>query len=157
MMMVNLNTPRNDRGSALIICLVMLLVLTLISLSGINTSIMHEKMASNAQSKSKTFHAADSAVGLLTRNVVGGDLTLLEQALQREDLSDEEVFDISDSQVTSSYQAKYLGEVALTTGTSMDADQSSTLLKGFRFELRGTSQSTATGSFTRIFRGVEYL
>lgn len=155
-MVTALNTNRT-RGSALIVCLVMLLVLTLISLSGINTAIMHEKMASNSQSKSKTFHAADSAVGLLSRTIVGGDLTALEQALAREDLSDETAFDISDSQVTSSYQARYLGEVALTSGTSMGADQSSTLLKGYRFELRGTSESTATGAFTRIFRGVEYL
>lgn len=150
-------TFNNDtKGSALIVCLVMLLVLTMISLSGINTAIMHEKMASNAQSKNKTFHAADSAVGLLTRTIMDGDITALEQALAREGLSDETSFDISDSQLTSSFQADYLGEVALTSGTSMDADESSTLLKGFRFELRGTSQSTATGAFTRIFRGVEY-
>ncbi len=154
--MVIIKTKNLAGGSALIVCLVMLLVLTMVSLSGINTAIMHEKMASNAQSKSKTFHAADSAVGLLSRTIIGGDLTPLEQALSREDLSDETSFDISDTQLTSSYQARYLGEVAITSGTSMDADQSTSLLKGFRFELRGTSQSTATGSFTRVFRGVEY-
>ena len=145
-----------QRGSALIVCLVMMLILTFVSMSGLDTAIMNEKMASNAQSKSQTFHAADSAVGALTTTIIGGDITSLEQALAREGSSDDASFDINDSKIASTIRAEYLGEIAIGDGTSSSADESTTLLKGFRFQLRGSSTNASTGATTTIFRGAEY-
>jgi type IV pilus assembly protein PilX len=140
----------------------MLLVLTLISLSGINTAVMQEKMASNAQSKNRTFHTADSAVGELVRVLEDGNISSLEQAMSREGpnptdgFSNLFPFTFGDTNISATYQVEYLGEVAVTSGTSMDADESTTLLKGQRFELQGVAANDNTGAVTRIYRGAEY-
>ena len=51
---------------------------------------------------------------------------------------------------------EYLGEVIATSGTSINADQSSTLLSGHRFELVGTGAIDAVQAQTQIRQGIEY-
>jgi len=51
-----------DRGSALIIAMVILLVMTLIGITSMGTSIMEEKMAGSMASRNLAFQAAESAL-----------------------------------------------------------------------------------------------
>lgn len=51
-----------QRGSALIISLVILLVLTLIGITGMQTTVLEEKMAGNFRDKNIAFQAAESAM-----------------------------------------------------------------------------------------------
>ena len=52
----------NQRGSVLLISLMVLLVLTLLGLSSLNGSLLEEKMAANAQTSTTIFQGAESAI-----------------------------------------------------------------------------------------------
>lgn len=51
-----------QRGSALLISLVMLLILTLMALGGVSSSALQERMANNAQRMTLSFQAAESGL-----------------------------------------------------------------------------------------------
>ncbi|MCP4875084.1 MAG: hypothetical protein GY896_06365 [Gammaproteobacteria bacterium] len=56
------NTPSIQGGSALIISLMLVIVVSLLSLSGIQSAILETRMASNLQDSQKAMQSADSAV-----------------------------------------------------------------------------------------------
>lgn len=149
---------RNEQGAVLMISLVVLLVLTLIGIAGMNSSVMQERMASNAQNSNRVFQAAESSASALTQLLMGGDLSFLQQAMQRADkLSDEGSVSVDAANgISAEYQARYLGEIILSSGSSMDADESTTLLKGYRFELRGSAEMDGTGAASTVYKGIEY-
>lgn len=149
---------KRQTGVALVVGLVMLLVVTLIAVAGMSSSTMHETMSANAQNINRTFQAAESSVGALTGVLTGGDVSLLQTALSNGEgvMTGTTAFDIDDEDISSDYAVTYLGEVAVTSGSSMDANESTTLLKGYRFELQGTATIAAVNARTRIFKGVEY-
>ncbi|MBD3641305.1 MAG: PilX protein [Marinobacter sp.] len=151
-------TRRGERGATLIVSLIVLLVLTLIGVAGMNTSVMQERMAVNSQNSNRAFQAAESTVRSLLDDVYANDLTLLRDSMQNSSgLSDRVTMTIdSDKGVSGSYQARYLGEVIITSGSSMDADESSNQLKGFRYELEGEASVANTGASARVFKGIEY-
>ncbi|MCP5161133.1 MAG: PilX protein [Hahellaceae bacterium] len=151
------NDSKTQQGVALIISLVMLLTITLIAISGMTSSLMQEKMAANAQNSTKTFQAAESAVGALSGKLTGGDISSLQEAMtEASKYSKAVAFSINDSKVAAQFQTRYLGEVIITSGDSMDGDESSTLLKGYRFELIGAASIDAVQAYSRIFQGIEY-
>ncbi len=146
-----------QQGVVLIISLVILLVITLIAVSGMNTSLMQEKMAANAQNGSRVFQAAESAVGSLAAELSTGVTTNLEEAMTKADkFSTATSYSIGDTKLSSNYQTRYLGEVIITEGNSIDADESGVQLKSYRFELIGTARMDATQAYSRIFQGIEY-
>lgn len=55
-------SKQQQQGAVLLISLLVLLVLTLIGLSSLDGSVMEEKMATNAQTATATFQAAESAI-----------------------------------------------------------------------------------------------
>jgi type IV pilus assembly protein PilX len=57
--------PQNQQGSALIVSLIFLLLLTLLSVAGIKSSTSQERMAANVKLKSDSFQAAESALRLI--------------------------------------------------------------------------------------------
>lgn len=57
--MTRLNSPYHNRGAALIVCMLLLLVLTTLSLSGAQTSTLELRMASNMADRAKAFQAAE--------------------------------------------------------------------------------------------------
>jgi len=59
-----MNAKRNfsQQGSALIISLVILIVMTLIGITGIGTSSLEEKMAGNTRDRALAFQAAEAAL-----------------------------------------------------------------------------------------------
>jgi type IV pilus assembly protein PilX len=149
---------QQQRGAALILSLVILLVLTLIGVAGMNSSVMQERMAANAQNSNRTFQAAESTVGALTNKLYENDLTLLRESMQNSSGESSKVTVNIDSGngVSGSYQARFLGEIIITSGSSMDANESSSQLKGFRYELIGDAQMANTGAEARVFKGIEY-
>lgn len=54
--------PYNQRGSVLIISLILLLVLTVLGMSGIKTATLEEKMAGNIQNRQLAFQAAEATL-----------------------------------------------------------------------------------------------
>jgi type IV pilus assembly protein PilX len=64
-------SPRTaERGAALVVGLVMLLVLTVLGVSGMNTATLELVMANNTQSQQTAFQAAETAVDLAVGNGV---------------------------------------------------------------------------------------
>lgn len=160
MAMCTMNANRivnRQSGAVLVIGLIVLLVVTLLGVAGMNSSLMQERMAANAQNANRTFQAAESSVGVLTKILMDGDLSILQEAMGAEDeMSNSVSYSIGGADMTSSYQARYLGEIIISSGSSMDASESTTLLKGYRFELSGVSTMPTTGASTTIYKGVEY-
>lgn len=147
-----------ERGATLIVSLIVLLVLTLIGVAGMNTSVMQERMAVNSQNSNRVFQAAESTLRSLLDDVQANDLDLLRQSMQRTS-GESDLVNVTidlDNGVTGSYQARFLGEVIITSGSSMDADESSNQLKGFRYELEGEAEMANTGAAARVFKGIEY-
>ncbi|WP_273428547.1 PilX N-terminal domain-containing pilus assembly protein [Marinobacter sp.] len=152
------NLARRQQGAVLIVSLIILLVLTLIGIAGMNTSVLQERMAVNAQNSNRAFQAAESSVRALADELYADDLTLLRESMKdANDKSSVKTFTADAANgITATYQAEYLGEVIITSGSSMDANESSTLLKGFRYELRGTATMDGTGAASTVFTGIEY-
>ena len=69
--------PQRQRGAALIVGLVLLMVLTVLGVSGMNTATLELTMASNAQYNQDAFQAAETGIDLViarrTFNTVPGD------------------------------------------------------------------------------------
>lgn len=55
-------TMKNEKGSALIICLVILLVMTMIGVQGMQSTTMEEKMSGNFRDRALAFEAAEAAL-----------------------------------------------------------------------------------------------
>lgn len=147
-----------QRGAVLIVSLVILLVLTLIGVAGMNSSVMQERMASNAQNSNRAFQGAESSATALTEILMTGNLNLLQEAMDAaDDLSSTGSVTLDAANgVQTEYQARYLGEVIISSGSSMDADESTTLLKGYRYELRGSAEMDNTGAASTVYKGIEY-
>lgn len=59
---MEMERPQDQQGSALIVSLVFLLLLTLVSVAGIKSSTSQERMAANVKLKSDSLQAAESAL-----------------------------------------------------------------------------------------------
>jgi len=57
-----LSTPKNQKGIALVISLIMLLLITMLALFSMQGTVLEEKMSGNSLDKSMAFHAAESAL-----------------------------------------------------------------------------------------------
>lgn len=149
---------QKQSGAALIVSLIILLVLTLIGVAGMNTSVMQERMAVNAQNSNRAFQAAESTLGALTNELYANNLDLLRESMQTGSKESAKVAQTLDATngVTGSYQVRYLGEIIITSGSSMDADEGASDLKGYRYELIGESEMANTGAAARVFKGIEY-
>lgn len=55
-------SPRNQRGAVLIFCLVFLAVLTVMGVSGMESTVLEERMSGNMRDHSLAFQAAESAL-----------------------------------------------------------------------------------------------
>jgi len=56
------SSPTNQRGATLIVALVMLLLISLLAMGGMQSSILQERMASNAHDGSIAFQASEAAL-----------------------------------------------------------------------------------------------
>jgi Tfp pilus assembly protein PilX len=59
---------RDERGAALVVGLVLLLVLTVLGVSGMNTATLELVMANNTQSQQLAFQAAETGIDLAVGN-----------------------------------------------------------------------------------------
>lgn len=60
--MIHFNSLHKNRGVALIVCMLLLLVLTMLSMSGAQTATLELRMASNMADRAKAFQAAEYAL-----------------------------------------------------------------------------------------------
>lgn len=149
---------RHQRGAVLLVCLMLLLGMTLISIASMNTSTMQERMAANEQNSNKAFQAAESAVRGQINTILGGDQTLLEEAFNAaDDLSTVQNVNLNDTSVTVTAQVRHLGTIIAggVGGTSIDGDLSKTSLDSNRYEVTGIGIVNNVQSQKTIRQGIE--
>lgn len=75
----HLNSFRNQTGSTIIICLMLLAVATLIGLNAVSSTVLEEKMAGNIRNKHLSFHSAEAGLRAGELNGAGlADTTLFD-------------------------------------------------------------------------------
>lgn len=65
----NANWPKKQRGAALIVSMLMLIIMTLIGVTSMRTTVMEERMTSNERNRSIAMHATESALRDAERTV----------------------------------------------------------------------------------------
>lgn len=154
------NTARQQQGAALVVGLLILLLATFLAVASMNNANMQERMAANSQNLNLAFQAAESAIDAQIGVVVGGDASRLGQARVEYGKPTPNwpttTYNAGDSDISTSVQIRSMGDVTLSTGNSIDADESSVRLSGARFEMRSTSTITGSGARASIVQGLEY-
>ena len=147
-----------ESGAVMALSLSILLVLTIVVTSSASHTALEEKMASNNQNKNLSFQAAESAVDGTISDILAGDVTLIENArVATSQYSGQVAVAIGSSYTTSLAQVRYVTEISLTSGHSMNADKSAVLLSGARFEVLGTGDMASGSSIeTVIKQGIDY-
>ena len=134
--------PRRQRGAALVIGLILLLVLTVLAVSGVFTSTMELRMVRNSQSQERSFQAAEVAI---------------EDALANPVLSTSAVFNQATIAVpnvpgdTYSYRLSYVGNAPLGTGMTGYSIGTSFTTYHFQVDATGNGPDSAVSNHTQSF------
>lgn len=122
--MINSTVPEincaSQRGAALIVSLIVLLVVTLLGLSSMESALMQERMASNSQNENQAFQTTESLLADALPDKAA-DISdefegLLNDAFDRVkgDEGDAKSFSGAASPVSATYEIIYMGEVRFT-------------------------------------------
>jgi type IV pilus assembly protein PilX len=68
-------TYNKQSGVVLVVSLIMLLLLTLVGLSGMQSTILEEKMAGNMRDRNLAFQAAEAALQDAEQHIIGGSIS----------------------------------------------------------------------------------
>lgn len=135
-------TASRQRGAALVIGLILLVVLTILAVSGVFTSTMELRMARNTQSQERAFQAAEVAV---------------EDALGNPVLSTSAPFNQPITAVPNgygdqyAYQLQFAGQTPLGTGMTGFSIGSAFQAYHFQVNAAGTGPDNATAQHTQSF------
>lgn len=152
---------KGQRGAALIISLVILLVITVIGLTSMKTSILQERMSANAQNARQAFLAAEAASQDLFRKLepMNSSSTEWKRALDALDAgirvaTTPVAYGGAGSGKAATAELRYLGEANLVEGHSFGED-----IETFRqrYELIGDAVVTGTGARSNVVRGVSVV
>lgn len=93
-------TRRHERGAVLIVAMIFLIIMTLLAVTGMTTTSLEEKMASNSQETSRAFQAAETGLSQALADANSYDLT----STYAVDLTQ-----IADTELNSAYATDFLG------------------------------------------------
>lgn len=151
---------KNEQGAALVVGLMILLLATFLAVATMNNANMQERMAANSQNENLAFQAAESSVDNQINLVGDGNMSALTAANTQFGLASPawptRSYDAGDSDIATTVEIRSLGEMSLTSGNSIDADESSVRLSGSRFEMRAVSTVAGSGARISIVQGLEY-
>jgi type IV pilus assembly protein PilX len=122
-----LTGPRRQQGAALVVGLILLVVLTILAVSGVFTSTLELRMVRNTQSQERSFQAAEVAI---------------EDALANPVLSTSAAFNQGTIAVpnspgdTYSYQLQFVGQTPL--GTGMTGYSIGSAFQAYHFQVNST-------------------
>ncbi len=134
--------PRRQQGAALVIGLILLVVLTILAVSGVFTSTMELRMVRNTQSQERAFQAAEVAI---------------EDALANPVLSTSAAFNQPTIAVpnspgdTYSYQLQFVGQAPLGTGMTGYSIGSAFETYHFQVDSTGNGPDNALSNHTQSF------
>jgi type IV pilus assembly protein PilX len=134
--------PRRQQGAALVIGLILLVVLTILAVSGVFTSTMELRMVRNTQSQERAFQAAEVAV---------------EDALANPVLSTSAIFNQATIAVpnvpgdTYSYRLQFVGQAPLGTGMTGYSIGTSFQTYHFQVDATGNGPDSSVSNHTQSF------
>lgn len=67
--------PHRQRGAVLIVSLILLVVMTLLGVTAMNTTSLEEKMAANSQITTRAFHTAETGLSMAFNDNAAYDLS----------------------------------------------------------------------------------
>jgi len=135
-------TAGRQQGAALVVGLILLLVLTILAVSGVLTSTMELRMVRNTQTQERAFQAAEVAV---------------EDALANPVLSTSATFTQATTAVPSgygdtySYQLQFVGQTPLGTGMTGFSIGSAFESYHFQVDATGNGPDNALSQHTQSF------
>jgi type IV pilus assembly protein PilX len=133
---------REQQGAALVVGLILLVVLTILAVSGVFTANMELRMVRNTQSQERAFQAAEVAV---------------EDALANPVLSTSAAFNQATTAVpnspgdTYSYNLQFVGQTPLGTGTTGYSIGSAFQAYHFQIDATGNGPDSAVSNHTQSF------
>jgi type IV pilus assembly protein PilX len=133
---------REQQGAALVVGLILLVVLTILAVSGVFTANMELRMVRNTQSQERAFQAAEVAV---------------EDALANPVLSSSAAFNQATTAVpnspgdTYSYNLQFVGQTPLGTGTTGYSIGSAFQAYHFQIDATGNGPDSAVSNHTQSF------
>ncbi len=141
---MNGKTPEFGRqqGAALVIGLILLLVLTILAVSGVFTSTMELRMVRNTQSQERAFQAAEVGIEDALANPVLSTSTVFNQPFINVPNSAPDQY---------SYQMQFVGEAPL--GTGMTGFSIGTAFETYHFQVdsTGSGPDSAAAQHTQSF------
>lgn len=133
---------RRQQGAALVIGLILLVVLTILAVSGVFTSTMELRMVRNMQSQERAFQAAEVAIEDALANPVLSTSAGFSQATTAVPNSPGDEY---------SYDMQFVGQTPLGTGTTGYSIGSAFQSYHFQIEATGTGPDGALAEHTQSF------
>ena len=131
-----------QQGAALVVGLILLVVLTILAISGVFTSSMELRMVRNTQSQERSFQAAEVAIEDALANPVLSTSTPFNQATTAVPNSPDDSY---------SYQLQFVGQTQL--GTGMTGYSIGTAFESYHFQVdaTGNGPDSAVSNHTQSF------
>jgi len=145
MIMKNSFFISRQQGSALIIGMVFLIVLTILGIASMQGTTMQERMAGNYRETNESLQAAEAALRVAERLILSEDATTLNNAYNALDPGDAPVWVTLDTATQGTYpgaQPRYTVEVLHPYSSSLAADAPLPEPQYYRVTAIGTSAST---------------
>jgi type IV pilus assembly protein PilX len=150
---------RRESGAALIVGLMILLLATFLAVAAMNNSGMQEKMASNAQFVNQAFQAAESAIDSKVADISAGDTSLLSASLAQMGLSSPNwptfTYNVGNSKISTNAVVRGINETICQQASSISADEGTSGIPAYIFEIRSTSQISGSDARVRVTQGLE--
>jgi type IV pilus assembly protein PilX len=134
--------PGRQRGAALVVGLILLVVLTILAVSGVFTSTMELRMVRNAQSQERAFQAAEVAIEDALANPV------LSTSV---DFNQDEIAVPNSPGDQYSYGLQFVGQSPLGTGMTGYSIGSAFSSYHFQVDATGTGPDNALAEHTQSF------
>ena len=156
-----MNSPKQQHGAVLAVSLMLLLMASLMAIATLDDSALQERMATNHQNINRAFQASESTIdNHIETATEGGDISMFATARTEGEKANPSwptsSFNSGSENISTSMTIIYKGEVSLSGGNSLDANESSVRITGARFEYVATSSITNTGASVDVVQGIEY-
>lgn len=152
---------KNQSGVALVVGLVLLVVITLIAVSGLSNASLQTKLASVTSQQNMVFQAAESSVAMMfdQMNGTGGDLTPLNAVLSDPENKPKTTPNTTLSaskMVTAEVTISFMSKNDVSPGFSLNADENSTTISPYTFKVVGNASMASSGASATIEKGIVY-
>ena len=152
---------KKQEGAVLLISIILLLVLTLISLSALNSSTIQEISSSNYQNENEVFQSTESALAnQVSSSINKTNLDLLQASmlLNGEYSPQIQFTSLQNPDIITFFSVRHDGAIVLEEGLSLDIDNSSALITGQNFSFESTSSkgTEENSTETTISQGINF-